>query len=341
MRVRHLVFAALVFLLLATTAAAAAPHSEAARAALSWTTAQQQPDGGFPGLGAGSTTDAVLAYCAAGEKLPTRDGHSPLDYLAAHMEELTANAGGTAKLILAVECAGADPHSFAQTDLPALLQKSYDPASGRYGTDLAGQALSILVLVTMRQPVPEAAVAWLKNNQTPEGGWSWDGGTAAGTADTNSTALALQALAAVNVSTSDKAIASALAYLHVEQNEDGGFPYAKPSEYGSPTDANSTANVVQGLLAVGQDPAGKEWTVNGKNALDVLVSLQLPSGALQWQSAIPDENALATYQAVPALLGKPFPLAGAGGMPVWGWAGLGVLVVAAGALAVVLVKRAR
>ena len=61
-------------------------------------------------------------------------------------------------------------------------------------------------------------------------------------------------------------------------------------------------------MAVGEDPEGAAWTVEGRTPLTALWRLQLPSGALEWQSGY-GENALATYQAVPALMLKALPLA--------------------------------
>lgn len=289
---------------------AAGPYREAALGALSWTASQQQPDGSFPGFGAGSTADAVLAICAVGGD-PNgflREGRSPLSYLAAHAGELSATAGSAAKTLLAVACAGHDPRAFGGVDLLAALQKTYDPATGHYGFDLTGHAFAVLALAAVEQSIPAAAVDWLRAAQTPEGGWAWDGAPAAGAADTNSTALAIQALVAAGVAPNDPAVQKALGYLHTQQNADGGFPYAKPSPWGSSTDANSTAYVVQALVAVGENPEGPAWTVEGRTPLTALWRLQLPSGALEWQAGF-GENALATYQAVPALMLRTFPLA--------------------------------
>ncbi len=290
-------------------ALAGGPYTDAALGTLTWVAAQQQPDGSFSGLGAGSTADAVLAICAVGGD-PNGflvAGNSPITYIAAHLDDLTASAGSTAKTVLAVVCAGKNPRNLAGVDLLARLEAARD-AGGHYGSDLTGHAFALLALAATGQPVPEAAVAWLRNAQTPEGGWGWDGSPTSGNADTNSTALAVQALVAAGLPADDPAIVRALEYLHTQQNEDGGFPYAKPSPWGSDTDANSTAYVIQALVAAGQDPEGAAWTVNGHTPMTALLSLRLPNGAFLWQAAVPGENALATYQAVPAMMLRAFPL---------------------------------
>ncbi len=313
MRVQHLipVFLAVVLVAgLTPVGLAAGPHTESALGALSWIAARQQSDGSFPGFGVGSTADAVFAICAVGGD-PNgflKEGSSPISYLGAHVDELAANAGTAGKVILAAVCAGKDPRAFGGADLVAALDSAYNASSGQYGTDLSGHAFALLALAATGRPIPAGAVAWLRSAQVPDGSWAWHGTPTSGDGDTNSTALAIQALVAAGVSTGDPAVSAALAYLHTQQNDDGGFPYAKPSPYGSDTDANSTAYVIQALVAAGEDPEGPAWAVQGRTALTALWSLQLPSGALEWQAGF-GENELATYQAVPAFMLKPFPLA--------------------------------
>ncbi len=310
MRTVRMLALILAFLLLVPTAQAAGPYREAALGALSWIASQQQADGSFPGFGPGSTADAVFAICAVGGD-PNgflRGENSPISFLAAHAQELFTHAGGTAKAILAVLCAGKDPRRFGGVDLVAALEKAYDGRTGSYGDNLTEHAFAILALSAAGRPIPAAAVDHLRRTQTPEGGWAWDGNPASGGADTNSTALAVQALIASGVATSDPAVRNALAYLHTQQNADGGFPYAKPSPWGSESDTNSTAYVIQALLSAGEDPEGPAWTVEGHTPLSFLLGMQLPNGAFRWQAPVPGENALATYQAVPALMLRPFPL---------------------------------
>jgi hypothetical protein len=152
-------------------------------------------------------------------------------------------------------------------------------------------------------------VQLVKNAQQENGGWAWDG-TAATAADTNTTAFAVQALIAAGEAKDGAAVTKALAYYHGIQNADGGWPYQNPSDFGTATDANSTAVTIQAIVVVGQSPGGADWTTaEGKTPIAALEALQNPSGGFAWQSTVPGDNLLATVQALPAVAGKAFPLA--------------------------------
>ncbi|NNJ12550.1 terpene cyclase/mutase family protein [Chloroflexales bacterium ZM16-3] len=308
---RHLlaaiaIAAALLIGLAPQAARAQSDPAKAAASALAWARAQQQADGGFPGFGPGDTADVVFALVAAGQSPAsvTKGGKSPLDYLEAQASTYAASGvSAAAKLALAALAAGGDPTSFGGVNLLAAIGKSYDPASGQYGPDVFGHALALLAIRSAGATPPTLALDRLAGLQLDDGGWSFDG-TAATGSDTNTTSLALQALAGQTQSSAVRT--KALAYLRSQQNSDGGFPYSQTSPYGHDSDANSTANVIQALIALGQDPAA--FTNGDKGPLAALVAMQNPSGAMRYQSALPDDNALATYQSITALLGKTFPL---------------------------------
>ncbi len=287
-----------------------APNPAAADRALAWMRAQQGADGSFPGFGAGSTADAVYAIAARGvdPNSVTNGGPSPLDYLASQAGDLTKTAGGTAKLALAVALAGKDPANFAGLNLADKINSFVDPATGHYGMVVTGQALVILALAAMHSAGHPQTFDWLLAQQGPEGGWSFSGDQKAGAADTNTTGLVLQALASVPAGARYTVqIDKALAYLHAQQNADGGFPYAQGDPNSSASDANSTALVVMALVAVGEDPAGAAWSKGGQTPAAALLAFQNASGAFRYQMDQPDDNGGATYQAVPALLERALP----------------------------------
>jgi prenyltransferase beta subunit len=176
--------------------------------------------------------------------------------------------------------------------------------SGGFGAGGAGpQSWGMMGTGALSQTIPTGAVDQLKSTINPDGGWGW----VPGNSDTNGTALAIQALAAAGESLSSTAIVSGLNYLAAAQNSDGGFPYDPASSFGTDSDTNSTAYVVQALLAAGEDPITGTWLISTTNPISYLLSMQLPDGSFEWQPGS-GSNALATRQAIPALLGRPFPL---------------------------------
>lgn len=284
-------------------------------AALDYLKTQQNSDGGFgsgfsPDSALGSTADALLAIVAAGGDPAAfdQDGNTPLTYLAANAAS-AATAGDLAKLIMAAIAAGENPRQFGGVDSVAKLE-ALTGADGRIGGDMdtfVSHLLAVLALASAERPVPAAAVDAIKNAQQDGGAWAWDG-SAETAGDTNTTAFAVQALIAAGEAADSEAVANALAYYQAIQNDDGGWPYQSPSDFGTDTDANSTAVSIQALLAAGIEPAS--WSAAGGNSpIATLEAFQNESGAFAWQAAVPDDNLLATVQALPALAGKAFPLA--------------------------------
>ncbi|UCC88911.1 MAG: terpene cyclase/mutase family protein [Anaerolineales bacterium] len=282
--------------------------------ALDWLRAHQNPDGGFAGdfdstSSLGATIEAIFAIVGGGEDPMQWDqgGNTPITFLESQVRGALAKPGDTAKLILASVAADQNPRDFGGVDLVAALEAELDD-SGPHGGLEAGnvfeQSLAILALKATGRPVPAPAADWLVDVQLADGSWSWNGDTMPGSSDSNSTALAVQALVAAGGQ--DAAVSQALEYLRGIQNEDGGFPYQKPSDFGSDTDANSTAYVIQALIATGNDPAGDDWALGEITPTAALIALQLENGAFAWQAAVPGDNFLATVQAVPALAGKAF-----------------------------------
>jgi prenyltransferase beta subunit len=311
---KQLVFLTLALVLLLASAfpALAAANMDAA---LDYLKIQQNADGGFgsgfsPDSGVGSTADAVLAIVAAGGDLAAFDqgGNAPLTYLEANAAT-AATGGDLAKLLMATIAAGQNPREFGGVDSVAKLEAMVGD-DGKIGGDMdtfVAHTLGVLALASAQRPVPGAAVDYIKTAQQDNGAWAWDG-SAETSGDTNTTAFAVQALIAAGEAAGSDAVTKAMDYYKSIQNDDGGWPYQNPSDYGTDTDANSTAVTIQALIAAGIDPAS--WTTAEANTpVTALEALQNASGAFAWQAAMPDDNLLATVQAVPALAGKAFPLA--------------------------------
>lgn len=289
------------------SASAATPQTNAANQALDYIRTLQNVDGGFPSFGsdssAGATLDAVFAFAAAGIDVGTvaKGGHSPIDYLEAQADAYAATPGGAAKLVLGLTAAREDPHAFAGADYVARMQSYFDSAAHRYGEQTIDHALYMLARKSLGLSPASGALSFLESKQSADGCWEYGDGFGC---DTNTTALAIQALVAAGMSHNSSSIQHALGYLETAQNADGGFPYLVPGD----SDANSTAFVLQALVAARQDiDAGGPWEKPGAHTpMQALLGFRdAATGAFTYAG---EDNAFATYQAVPALLLQPLPL---------------------------------
>ena len=82
-------------------------------------------------------------------------------------------------------------------DLIAQMAAQQDPSTGMYGDTLFEHAYAVLALHNAGAAIPQSAVSVLTSQFTDDGAWALFGGTTPGTADTNTTALVMQALVAV------------------------------------------------------------------------------------------------------------------------------------------------
>ena len=237
----------------------------------------------------------VIGAAAAGydpKALRNGSGPSVMDYLAGQATPATADAGNTGRLVMAVVAARQDPTRFGGLDLVAKLKGYY--SAGVYQPNSAqGQALAVLGLKAAGQSVPQPAIDAIKQVQDSDGGWGYlmikddpNASTNFDTSDTNSTAFALMALASVGDHSREVA---AIAWLRTQQQPDGGFAYQ-----GSPSDPDSTALVLQALLASGQDPASSTWARSNNSALMYLLAVQDASGGyLGFSGVDPGTTAMA------------------------------------------------
>jgi hypothetical protein len=176
---------------------------------------------------------------------------------------------------------------------------------GIYSPHAGFQAWAMLGTAALSQTIPLEAVDYLKSLAQPDGGWEWNQGFAS---DTNTTALVVETLIAAGEPADSPVITRAIQYLKSAQNADGGFPYVPDSPYGSDSDVNSTAYVIQAILAANQSPFSATWTVGETNPIDYLLGMQLKNGGFEWQTGS-GENLVAGAQAAASLLGRVFPLA--------------------------------
>ena len=285
---------------------AAGPQTEAANKALNYVRTLQNADGGFPSFGsdssAGATIDAMFAFTARGIDARTikKDGISPLDYLKTQAASYSDKPGPAAKLVLGLAAMEEDPGNLAGIDLLAKMNSYFDAATGSYGDGVFDHGLYMLARARLHLSPAHGSASYLKSKQLSDGCWEFSDGIGC---DTNTTALAIEALLAAGVDPSDSAVEDALDYLEGAQNDDGGFPYDPKSAWGTDSDTNSTAFVIQALVAAGEKIG--DWDRGGTTPLEALLRFQNPeTGAFTYSGK---DDAYATYQSIPALLLEPYP----------------------------------
>jgi hypothetical protein len=320
------IIALIATILPAMTAAATAQTRssglrDAARRALDYLGTQQQADGSL--LGSASVTEDYILGAAAADRDPNAlvapPGASVYDFLAANIAAATTHANRTGKLVQALVAGRRNPRNFAGTNVLGLLEGRggtaggfYDPATGSFGEpDNAAftSANAILGLVAAHNPaypVTRKAIAFLKGLQDTSGpgagGWQADG-----VDNTNSTAMALMALATVRDHSADRA---ALTFLHTQQDPaTGGFAFTTLGPFGSTaSDPDSDALVIQGLVAARQDPDSATWTnANGNALTDILTFQDAATGGFSFARGTPPD-AFTTSQIPAGLLKAPFPI---------------------------------
>jgi hypothetical protein len=287
-----------------------------------------------PGVDYISTANAVLALASTGTYSAV--AQRGLTYLSSHVNDYVKvdgsdGPGQLALLILDSHALGKNPTSFGGTNLVARLIAterttgadkglfgSQDPTyDGAYRQGLALAALAGIGVTTATQV--KTAESWLESQQCPDGGWTslitsanpCNGNPADFEGpDTNSTALAIQGLSAQGV-LSTTAAAAASKFIVGAQDGDGGWGY-DPNAAHAPgfTDPDSTALVIQAILALGKAPSSGTFEKGSSNPISALHAFQLTSGSGKGAFFFPGSTApdlLATYQAVPAMARVSFP----------------------------------
>ncbi len=313
------------------------PQVDVARQAANWL-AGQVNGAGFVPIASGSRPD-LSATAQTALALAVGDERAVADREVTYLErnatayieaEGTVGPGQLGILVLDAEASGANPRNFGGIDLVAELlatEQGSGPNAGAFGTDaqVAGQdagtydqgiALSALAAAGVRRtPEVQAAVRWLVDQQCPGGGWSLpdvadnpcnapapDGGP-----DTNSTAMAIQGLAAqggLDSTVKNKA----LRFLRSAERSDGGWSYAPQTQNSAAfTDPDSTALVIQALIAAQVSPTSPDFARGLADPVRALLGFRLSSGqgagAFFYPPGPGSPNIISTYQAIPALMG--------------------------------------
>ena len=231
-----------------------------------------------------------------------RDGHSVLDSLRAEAATLDG-LGDAERTILAAHACGASAYSFAGRDLVAEVLKARDSDdSFEHLVNLTSFAIFALRAVghSPSYPAIRDAAGWIEQQQNSDGGFSF--GELGSSSDVDDTGAALQALAAAGARNAH-VLDAAIDYLIRSQNLDGGFP----EQYGSESNAQSTAWAVQGLIAVGRNP-GTVRRHGSRSPIGYLESLVAPVGSIRYSRTSAQSPVWVTAQALIALAGKTFPV---------------------------------
>jgi len=276
------------------------PDAAPIRGAVSYLKAGQQDDGGF---GPGGVTEWVMIAVAAAGQDPRewkKNGLSPLDYL--RKQAPTGNPYDWIRMTLALTAVNENPRCFHQTDYVEKIKKHY--RDGQFGDPLSlrDDYWAVIALASAGEkgsPEVRASVRFIIEHQNGEGSWSASVTGIETCAD--NTAAAVAALVAAGQNQASEPIAKALEYLRKTQRPDGGFPYLF-----MPSNTASDCWVLQALSAAGKDPS--EWSKGGETLPFHLLSLQQPDGSFKWMPHSTNSALLMTAYAVPALLGKPYPV---------------------------------
>jgi hypothetical protein len=211
------------------------------------------------------------------------------------------------------------PAAAGEAPVRSTAAASGSAVHGRYGVQdptydgVYRQGLALLALKAAGSRTQHAAVGWLLRQQCGNGAWTSYRGDlsqpcAAGQGDTNATAMAVMALAALGRTTPARA---GLAWLRKVQRPDGGWYFS--AQFGTTSDSNSTALALQAALALHVAP--RTLVRNGRSGFDFLRARQrgcsaepVHRGALGFTAADPQPNDFATAQALQALARARLPI---------------------------------
>jgi hypothetical protein len=294
------------------TPATPADASVALSRSVDWLVSQQGADGAWIGFSGdsdpGVTIDAVIALAAARNAGIEVDLASATAYLAANGKAYAnLGTGQAAKLVLGAVALGQDPTTFAGLDSEELMLSGFDEETNMYGTGIYDTALGSLALAAIRKDPREVVKEAIADRQIVDGSWAFDGTRTEGNGDSNTTAVVIQALVAIDHTEGDL-IPRGIEYLRQSQLPQG-FPF-QPGP-GAIPDANSTALVIQALIAAGEDPAAQEW----QNVAGSLLAFQNENGSFSYQLEQRDDNLISTVQAIPAIAAQALPVLGSPATP--------------------------
>jgi prenyltransferase beta subunit len=277
------------------TGAQAASRDRHADRAVAYLKQAQTRDGGFADDRRGRQSNpmvsgwAVMGIASAGRD-PGRAAGRYLRRQAARVSDV----GDMERTILALRSAG---------EPAGPLARRLERRRGRDGSfeRLTNRsAFAVLALKAAGRSVPRETVRWLRRQQNADGGWAL--GRRGGPSRVDETAAVVQALVAGGQRRS-AAVRRGADWLVARQAADGGFPM-DPRD---PSNAQTTAFVVQALKAAGRDPR-RVRADGSRNPVEYLRSLQAPDGSIRYSRTSRQTPTWVTAQALPALRERPLPI---------------------------------
>jgi energy-coupling factor transport system substrate-specific component len=266
--------------------------------AAGWLESMQNPDGGFgasPGKDSSSSiTGWVMLGLEAAGRNPldvSRDGATPVDFLRSNLSEVSSS-GDLARTIVALEGAGVDPRSFGGRNLVEALLKRR-AADGSFEGWPGTTSFSTIALRVAGAGGLEKTLSWLAGAQNGDGGW---GDVAGPPSNADVTGAAMQAMP------DSKAADRGLSYLRAHQRSDGGFALGGSGGVNS----QSTAWAIQGMIAVGADPAS--IASGGNSALDYLAARQSADGSYAYSASSDQTPVWVTGEVLVAAAGDALPI---------------------------------
>jgi hypothetical protein len=291
----------------------------------------QNEDGGFGGeAGAESNPDfsAWVALALAAMSVNPHDqkpiiGKDVYTYLAEHAGELKLTTDFERELMVA-NTADYPPLLFGGINLVEKVLQGRIPGTGAFSHELGSSPagmndtiFAILALAPIKEPPIEAVVQeaahWVIEEQNADGSWPstcpkslCTRGDVEPPGDTDMTGAGIEALNAAGMHDTE-AQTNALVYLHEAQLPDGGWPQEIDNPREQESNVGSTAWVVQGIWAAGDNP--ENWvTESGIEPLGYMASLQQPDGHIRYMKSRDLNGVWMTAYAGPAFAGVPLPI---------------------------------
>lgn len=250
----------------------------------------------------GQTAEALVALAAGGGQDAAID--RALDFLEEKAWGEATNGAYTGRIVSSLLAVREDPRDFAGHDFVEKLELHYDPVTGGYhGGNLYGDALAMVAVVAAGEDLPPGAIVRLRVNQCGDGGWAYTPACQGAGPDTDTTSLAVAALAAV-AGRQDSDVREGRQWLLDRQDPGGCWSFSAAQTVVS---TNSCGLATSAIVALGEDPGHVPWAKCGGNPPDALAALQLASGAFPKDSVSSDAYEYGTVQAVSGIAGWSYP----------------------------------